>query len=78
MAPQVQSIQPLATLADLLQHIKTVDTRSTFFVAFLENNAGQDQWDVIWLRLSLVVNRAPLGQWCLVSVAGRATDFTSG
>jgi hypothetical protein len=43
IAPQVQSIPPLATLADLLQHIKTVDTRSTLFVAFLENNQGQDQ-----------------------------------
>jgi hypothetical protein len=43
IAPQVQSIPPLATLADLLQHIKTVDTRSTLFVAFPENNQGQDQ-----------------------------------
>jgi hypothetical protein len=43
MAPPVQSIQPRATLADLLQHIKTVDTRSTLFVVFLENKPGQDQ-----------------------------------
>jgi hypothetical protein len=43
MAPLLQSIQPLATLADLLQHIKTVDTASTLFAAFPENNPGQDQ-----------------------------------
>jgi hypothetical protein len=36
-------MQPLATLADLLHHIKTVDTPSTLFVTFLENNPGQDQ-----------------------------------
>jgi hypothetical protein len=43
MAPPLQSIPPLFTLADLLQHIKTVDTASTLFVAFPENNSGQDQ-----------------------------------
>jgi hypothetical protein len=43
MAPPLQSIQPLTTLADFTHHFKTLAAPSTLFVAFLENNPGQDQ-----------------------------------